>query len=72
MVLADFKRHELRLVIESLHECEKNKKCYGKTGFGKDKLRRVKCQAFQQFGIKKGKDLIPRVYRDCYGKGKKF
>ena len=72
MVTTDFKEHELRLIIESLHECEKNKKCYGKTGFGKDTLRRTKCRASQQFGLRNTRVLIPRVYKDCYGKGKKF
>ena len=71
MVTTTFKEHELRLIIESLHECGKNKKCYGKTGFGKDTLKKVKCSTVQQFGLRNTRVLIPRAYKDCYGKGKR-
>ena len=71
MVTTTFKEHELRLIIESLHECGKNKKCYGKTGFGKDTLKKVKCSTVQQFGLRNTRLLIPRAYKDCYGKQKR-
>ena len=70
MVTTDFKPHELRAIIESIHECEKNKKCFAKTGFGKDTLKKLKCNVARQFGIRNTREIIPRIYKDCYGKKK--
>jgi len=70
MVTSDFREHELRLIIESLHECGKNKKCYSKTGFGKGTLKSTKCNAIRQFGLRNARLLVPKAYKDCYKKTK--
>ena len=70
MVTVDFRPYELRGIIEALHECGKKRKCYGKIGFGKGGLKKIKCEVVIGFGIRNTKELIPKAYKDCYGKKK--